>query len=193
MKYGCIGEVLRHSFSKEIHARLADYDYELCEIRRDKFSEFMTKKDFLGINVTIPYKEAVIPYLDEIDDSAKSIGAVNTVVNKNGRLYGYNTDFLGMKMLLKHSAISLKNKKVLRLGTGGTSKTAFAVASDSGAREIIKVSRKSELGCTYEDAYLLHKDTEIIINTTPVGMFPNTSDTPIDISKFPRRFALSIR
>ena len=129
MKYGCIAEKLGHSFSREIHALLADYEYELCEIPREGLDQFMTKREFSAINVTIPYKETVIPHLDYIDEAAKAIGAVNTVVNRDGRLYGYNTDFFGMHALLSFADISLEGKKVLILGTGGTSKTAEAVAA----------------------------------------------------------------
>ena len=123
MKYGCIAEKLSHSFSKEIHGLLFDYEYELKELRPDEVDEFLTKKDFLAINVTIPYKQTVIPYLDEIDETSKMIGAVNTIVNKGGKLFGYNTDFLGMKALIDRAGIKLAGKKVLIAGSGGTSKT----------------------------------------------------------------------
>ena len=187
MKYGCIAEKLGHSFSKEIHSYLADYPYELCEIAPDKLGEFMRAKDFLAINVTIPYKQDVIPYLDEISETAKSIGAVNTVVNKNGRLYGYNTDFFGMKTLMLTNGISPSGKKALVLGSGGTSKTAVAVLEDMGAVEIIKVSRTARDGAvTYEDAYAKHSDAELIVNTTPVGMYPNIGVAPVEIDRFPR-------
>lgn len=185
MKYGCIGERLRHSFSKEIHNSLADYEYELKEIPKDKLEEFMTNRDFRAINVTIPYKEAVIPYLYYIDDAAKKIGAVNTIVNKDGRLYGYNTDFYGMSMLIAHAGIDLQGKKVAILGTGGTSKTAKAVAEALLAKEILIVSRTKKNGIiTYEELYEKHKDVEIIINTTPLGMFPNNFKSPVDITEF---------
>ena len=111
MKYGLIGERLGHSFSKEIHESINNYTYEICEVSKESFDEFMTKRDFLAINVTIPYKEKVIPYLDFIDEAAKSIGAVNTIVNKNGKLYGYNTDFLGLRDLVLTNNIEVKNKK----------------------------------------------------------------------------------
>lgn len=186
MKYGLIGEHLGHSFSRDIHKRFRDYDYELCEVSRENFDSFMTKRDFLAINVTIPYKELVIPYLYYIDDTAKMIGAVNTVVNKDGRLYGYNTDFYGMKMLIEKAKISLYEKKVAIIGTGGTSKTALAVAKSCGAGLTVRVSRsKSEDTVTYSELYENYSDTEVIINTTPLGMFPNNYSTPIDISKFP--------
>ena len=113
IEYGLIAEKLSHSFSKEIHARLADYSYELKEIASDELDSFMTKKEFKAINVTIPYKSRVIPYLDFIDSAAEKIGAVNTVVNKNGKLYGFNTDYLGMKALIFKNGIEIKDKKVL--------------------------------------------------------------------------------
>ena len=185
MKYGLIGEKLGHSFSKEIHSLLGDYDYELCEIARDELDSFMKKRDFLGINVTIPYKEAVIPYLDWISDSAKEIGAVNTVVNCDGKLYGYNTDFYGMRGLFDHAGIDVTGKKAAILGSGGTSKTAFVVLKSLGADKIIKVSRSGNDGAvTYDELYKDHPDVEIIVNTTPVGMYPNISDCPVDLSKF---------
>ena len=130
MKYGLIGEKLGHSFSKTVHSKIADYDYELLEIAKPDLDLFMQKRDFCGINVTIPYKEAVIPYLDFISDEAKKIGAVNTVVNKNGKLYGYNTDFYGLKSLIERNDIEIKDKTVLILGSGGTSKTANAVCKE---------------------------------------------------------------
>lgn len=185
MKYGCIGEHLKHSFSKEIHNSLSGYEYELKEIPKDKLDEFMTLHDFKAINVTIPYKEAVIPYLSYIDAAAKEIGAVNTIINKDGRLYGYNTDFYGMSMLIAHAGIDLKNKKVAILGTGGTSKTASAVAKSLLAREILTVSRTKKDGTiTYEELYENHKDLDVIINTTPLGMFPNNFTKAVDIKRF---------
>ena len=189
MKYGCIGERLGHSFSKEIHGLIADYEYELREIPRDSVGAFMEAKDFCGINVTIPYKETVMPYLDEIDDGARRIGSVNTVVNRGGRLLGYNTDFYGMSRLIKKCGIEISGKKVMILGSGGTSKTAHAVCESMGAGEIIPVSRSGRDGTvTYEDMYYYHTDADVIVNTTPVGMYPNVSDRSVDVSKFPRLF-----
>lgn len=185
MKYGLIGEKLSHSFSKEIHGFLADYEYEIVEIARDGLDSFMKKKDFVAMNVTIPYKEAVIPYLDYISDQAKEIGAVNTVVNKDGKLFGYNTDFSGMADLINYAKVNVSGKKVLITGTGGTSKTALAVADALGAKEICVVSRSAKDGAiTYDEAYEKHSDAEIIINTTPVGMYPNIEGLPIDPSRF---------
>ncbi len=185
-KYGCIGKKLTHSFSKEIHARLATYEYKLIELEESEIPSFFQEKDFSAINVTIPYKETVIPYLDNISDIAKRIGAVNTIVNREGKLYGYNTDYFGMKSLIERHIPDLCGKKVLVLGTGGTSKTARVVACDLGAAEILTVSRKkTDEYISYEDALTLHTDADIIINTTPVGMYPECNATPIDISAFP--------
>ena len=184
-KYGCIGKKLTHSFSKEIHSKLADYTYELIELTEEEIPLFFNKKDFKAINVTIPYKQTVIPYLDYISDIAKRIGAVNTIINKDGKLFGYNTDYYGMTALIEKAMLNLKDKKVLILGTGGTGKTAKVVASDMGASSILTVSRTKKDGCiTYDEALSLHLDAEIIINTTPSGMYPNCEAKPIDISPF---------
>lgn len=186
MEYGCIGKKLGHSFSAVIHAKLGDYDYRLCELTETELTEFMTKKDFKGINVTIPYKEAVIPFLDHIDESAKKIGAVNTIVNRSGVLTGYNTDFYGMTELLKRGKVELADKNVFILGTGGTSKTARAVAKSLGARKINIVSRNPQDGeISYDEMYNEANDVEAIINTTPVGMFPKPDASAVDPEKFP--------
>lgn len=186
MEYGLIGEKLGHSFSKIIHNELCDYVYELKEIAKTDVEKFMTEADFKAINVTIPYKQTVMPYLYEIDAKAQKIGAVNTVVNKDGKLYGYNTDYYGLSALIKKAGIDLKNKKVLILGNGGTSKTAFAVAEDMGAASILKVSLFDEEGTiSYSCAEEKHSDAEILINTTPCGMFPNIGSAATDINKFP--------
>ena len=184
-KYGCIGKKLTHSFSKEIHAKLADYEYELIELNEDELKNFFDEKDFNAINVTIPYKQAVIPFLDSLSDVAKRIGAVNTIVNRDGRLYGYNTDYYGMKALAEKTGIEIKDKKVLILGTGGTSKTARVLMQDMGAAEIITVSRKkTDEFITYDEAVKEHFDADVIINTTPSGMYPDCDSEPIDISVF---------
>ncbi len=183
MKYGLIGEKLGHSFSKIIHESIADYTYELKEIAKDDLDAFMRTREFSGINVTIPYKTDVIPYLDYIDPAAEKIGAVNAVVNRGGKLYGYNTDFGGMKALIENAEFELRGKKVLILGSGGTSKTANAVAESLGAREIITVSRSGEIN--YENVAYLHKDCNYIINTTPCGMYPNNDSFAVEPSLFP--------
>lgn len=183
MEYGCIGEKLTHSFSKEIHAKLFDYKYELKELARGDLDKFMRERDFKAINVTIPYKQDVIPYLDFISDTAKDIGAVNTIVNRDGKLYGYNTDFSGLSALIKRLGVDIRDRNVYILGSGGTSKTAFAVAKSLGAKSVTRVSRTARDGCiTYEQAY--SEDVEFIINTTPCGMYPNIGEAPIDITKF---------
>lgn len=187
--FGCIAEHLGHSFSGEIHyligqalqkAGLSEpYHYVLQELRPDEVDGFMHAHTFRGINVTIPYKQTVIPYLDELTDIAKEIGAVNTIVNRNGRLIGHNTDFYGMNVLMSLADIDIKDKKVVIFGTGGTSKTATVVAKHGGAREILKFSRKAQDGCLTYDALTQHLDAEIIINTTPVGMYPNDEQIPL--------------
>ena len=193
MQYGCIGEKLGHSFSKEIHAALADYTYELCEMPYDALEGFFEKKEFLGINVTIPYKEAVIPFLDEIDEAANRIGAVNTVVNRGGRLCGYNTDFYGMSDMISRVGVSLKGKKIAVLGSGGTSRTACAVAASLGAATVLRVGRTERQGCIdYERLYSEHRDLQYIINTTPCGMYPYPEGrdgmraAAVDVARFPR-------
>ena len=185
MNYGLIGEHLGHSFSKEVHALLGSYEYEIREIARDELDSFMREKSFKAINVTIPYKEKVIPFLSHISDEAKAIGAVNTIVNKNGELYGYNTDFYGMVSLIAHINLNVEGKKVVILGTGGTAKTAYAVSTHLGAKNVITVSRTPD-GDTigYDELYENHSDADIIINTTPVGMYPKNDSKPIKIDKF---------
>ena len=186
MQYGLIGEKLGHSFSAEIHQKLKSNPYTLVELSCEEIEAFLTEKNFSAINVTIPYKTAVIPYLSHVNERAQAIGAVNTVVNKNGELWGYNTDFYGLQALILHAKVSIKNKKVAILGTGGTSKTAHAVAEFLGAKDILTVSRKAGNGVvTYDELTKQHTDIEVLINTTPVGMYPNTEATPVDISAFP--------
>lgn len=186
MHYGCIAEHLKHSFSPEIHAALAPYRYELREIAPDGLEEFMLARDFYGINVTIPYKEKVIPYLAEIDEEAKRIGAVNTVVKRDGKLYGYNTDFYGMRSLIDRLGLKLCGKKVAVLGTGGTSRTACAVSEALGASEVLRVSRTAKDGAiSYAMLYEHHSDVRVIINTTPCGMFPNPDAAAVDVMRFP--------
>ena len=187
MEYGCIGEHLPHSFSKEIHEKIGNYSYVLKELTPQDLGPFMESRAFRAINVTIPYKQAVIPYLDQLDPAAAAIGAVNTVVNRSGRLYGYNTDLFGMEALIKREGIDIAGKKVLILGTGGTSKTAYHAANLLNAKEVFKVSRTAAAGqITYEEAAENHADAQILINTTPVGMFPHIFETPIDINRFHR-------
>ena len=186
MEYGLIGEHLPHSFSPEIHRRIGDYKYELKELSPDEVGAFLARRDFKGINVTIPYKQAVIPYLDEIDNAAKAIGAVNTVVNRGGKLFGYNTDFGGLKALIEQTGVSAAGKKALIFGNGGTSKTAFAVLEALGAKTVLKASILGEEGTiSYDEARAEHSDAEILINTTPCGMFPKLDGMAADPADFP--------
>ena len=187
LKYGCIGEHLPHSFSREIHGEIGSYAYELKELAPEELPGFMTSRGFMGINVTIPYKQAVIPFLDEIDETARAIGAVNTVVNRDGKLYGYNTDLYGLTRLIRRIGLDLSGKKVLVLGTGGTSRTASYAAEKLGARVVYRVSRTSREGSlSYEDVLRDHTDAQIILNTTPCGMFPRPAEQPLSLESFTR-------
>lgn len=191
MEYGLIGEHLPHSFSKIIHEKIGSftgrpYAYDLKELGPEEVGSFLEAADFKGINVTIPYKQTVIPHLDGISEQARQIGAVNTIVNRGGKLYGYNTDYFGMRDLILRNKTDPAGKKVLILGTGGTSKTARAVVSDLGAAQILRVSRTRKEGAvTYEEAREKHSDAQIIINTTPCGMFPAIDACPLDPGCFP--------
>ena len=187
MRYGLIGEKLGHSYSKIIHERIADYSYDLIPLSMEEFNAFMDKKDFTAINVTIPYKQAVIPFLDELDPLAKEIGAVNTIVNHHGRYIGYNTDFFGFHYMLEHNGIRIKDKKCLILGSGGTSHTVSAVFRHLGASQVLIVSRQSsDTTISYEECYSKHTDAQVIANTTPQGMYPNIDASPIDLTSFTR-------
>ena len=181
MRYGLLGEKLPHSFSKEIHEKLGRYTYELIEVEKSDFAAFAEARDFTAINVTIPYKCDIMPYLATISEQAENIGAVNVVLNENGTLHGYNTDFAGLRNLILRAGFELEGKKVLILGYGGTSKTAFAVCRDLGASCIKFVKRKAdEKVISYADAARDYADADYIINTTPCGMYPHTAETPFD-------------
>ena len=191
MKYGLIGEHLGHSFSKQIQTRIAeienvkDYDYQLVELDKEEFKEFMKEKDFKGINVTIPYKKDVIPYLDEMDESAKAIGAVNTIINVDGKLKGYNTDFGGFLYMVKAHNVHMEGKKVLIIGNGGACAAVKAVCKHENTKDIVIVSRSANRGAIgYDEMYTSHLDADIVVNTSPVGMFPNIVNAPIDVSWF---------
>lgn len=186
MTCGLIGRRLGHSYSPQIHRALADYDYKLWELEPEELETFFRRQDFTGVNVTIPYKQAVIPLLDELSETARAIGAVNTVVRRGGTLCGDNTDFAGMAALIRRIGLSLEGKKVLILGTGGTSKTAVAVARSLGAAEVYRLSRSGRDGAlTYEDAARLHADADVLINTTPGGMYPAVEGCPVALDAFP--------
>ncbi len=185
MRFGLIGERLGHSYSPEIHSMIGRYPYELLELAPSELPAFLEKRDFCGVNVTVPYKQAVIPFLDRLSDTAAAIGAVNTVVNRDGLLWGFNTDLTGLLALIRSVTPDLSGKKVLILGTGGTSRTARFAASRLGAAEILSVSRSRKPGAiTYEEACSSHADADFLINTTPCGMYPAIDDAPIDLPPF---------
>lgn len=187
MEYGLIGARLGHSYSKPIHNALADYDYRLCELpEKADLHAFLEKRDFRGINVTIPYKEDVMPYCDTIDDAARAIGSVNTIVNRSGRLEGHNTDFAGFVYLLRKNGIVLRGQKVMILGTGGTQKTVQAVAKAEGAAEIVIVSRTPREGQLSYEAAKKRTDVQVIVNTTPVGMFPHNAQSLLAPEEYPK-------
>lgn len=186
MRYGLIGETLKHSWSKYIHEQLADYTYDLIPLSKDELHSFLSERNFNGINVTIPYKETVIPYLDVIEEQALQIGSVNTIVQRDGLLYGYNTDYWGFLYTLEKNKIELTNKKCIILGSGGAHKAVYAVVQSCNASEIVVVNRSLKPGViSYEECYEHHKDAQIIINTTPAGMYPHYLDQkPLDLTRF---------
>lgn len=183
MRVGLIGDPLGHSFSPRLHAAFGTADYELHPIPAEALPAFFRERAFEGVNVTIPHKIAVIPLLDELHPSAEECGAVNTVVNRGGKLTGYNTDIFGMSFALAHAGISLSGRHVVILGSGGTSHTARALAKREGAASVTVVSRSGEVNYSNIAEFT---ETEIVINTTPVGMFPHADASPVDLTVFPR-------
>lgn len=186
MDYGLIGESLSRNFSKTIHELSGLYTYELYEPAPCRADSFIRQHDFKGINVTDSFRQSLIPLLDEISEEAKRIGAVNTIVNRNGRLCGFNTDYQGMKSLIKKTGLDLRGKKVMILGTGVTGRTAHAVVTDLGCRQVLKVNRTGKDGAlSFEEIYEKYADAEILINTTPCGMYPDLDACPVDLSRLP--------
>lgn len=182
MKSGLLGRKLGHSYSPQIHEFLGSYSYDLFEKEPDEVGNFVKNGDYTGINVTIPYKKDVIPYLDELSPLAKRMGAVNTIVRReDGTLFGHNTDYFGFSSMVHRSGIRVAGKKVLVLGSGGASNTAVKVLEDMGAKVII-ISRSGK--DNYTNLHI-HKDASVIVNCTPVGMYPNTGVTPLDLKAFP--------
>ena len=179
--YGLCGRTLRHSYSKIIHEYLGNSEYRLLSLEKDELYELFESKNFKALNVTIPYKQDALMLCDVVSDEAKAIGSVNTVVNKNGKLYGYNTDYSGFVYMLKRAGISLAGKKVVILGSGGTSLTARAVCRGECAKEFVVVSRHGKVNY---DNISEHSDADILINTTPVGMYPDNGRSPVDINVF---------
>ena len=182
MEYGLLGEKLGHSFSPQIHRDLAGYDYQLLPTPPEAVEDLFARRAFQGLNVTIPYKRTVMPLCDEIDPRAAAIGAVNTVVNQNGRLTGDNTDIDGFLYMARRAGVDMAGKKVVILGSGGTSRTARAAAGELGAREIVTVSRHGE--DNYQNLSR-HADAQVLVNTTPVGMYPNWGQSPVSLESFP--------
>ena len=181
MMYGLLGQILGHSYSPFIHSLLGSAPYELVSLPPEELGDFLSKGDFKGLNVTIPYKKAVMPYLDYITPEAAAIGAVNTIVRRQDGLWGYNTDYNGFLYAASRAGISFKGKKVLVLGSGGGSAAVQAAARDAGAAEVLTVSRTGSLN--YENVYD-ESGVEIIVNATPVGMYPNNGGRLIELSKF---------
>ena len=181
MKCGLLGRKLGHSYSPQIHAQLADYSYELFEKEPEQIEDFLKQGNFTGINVTVPYKKDVIPYLDELTPRAKKLGAVNTIVRRNGKLIGHNTDYFGFLTMVRSSGLDVAGKKVLVLGSGGASNTAVAVLEELNARVIV-ISRTVKN--SYDNLHL-HEDAAVLVNTTPVGMYPNTGVSPVSLDIFP--------
>lgn len=183
MNCGLLGQRLGHSYSPAIHAQLADYHYSLFEVEPEHLEDFLKNGDFQGINVTIPYKKSVIPYLDHLSPVAERLGAVNTVVRQaDGTLLGHNTDYFGFRSMVKQSRLSPKGKKVLVLGSGGASNTAVAVLDELGANVVV-ISRS---GVNNYSNLNQHADAAIIVNTTPVGMYPKVSQSPVQLELFPQ-------
>ena len=181
-KFGLIGEHLPHSYSPQIHGKFGDYPYELCEVEESQLADLLGDQAYGGFNVTIPYKKKVFALCDEVSDQAKAIGSVNTVVrSEDGKLKGYNTDYYGFVYLLESAGIDVAEKKCLVLGSGGASLTVQAVLRDLRASEVVVISRSGE--DNYENI-ARHFDGEIIVNTTPVGMYPNNGSSPINLDDF---------
>lgn len=183
MQCGLLGRKLGHSYSPQIHGLLGSYNYKLFEKEPEEVGDFLKNGDFTGLNVTIPYKKDVIPYLSQLSPVAKRLGAVNTIVRRqDGSLIGHNTDYFGFRYLVERSGLTVRGKKVLVLGSGGASNTAVAVLQELGA-QVVVISRSGENN--YQNLHL-HHDASVIVNTTPVGMYPNTGISPIDLNLFPQ-------
>jgi len=180
--FGLLGEKLGHSFSPLIHGYLGEYDYLLYEVSAADLDSFMTSKRFDGINITIPYKQQVMPYCATLSREAQMIGSVNTIIkDDNNALHGHNTDYHGFNVMLEHGGIEPKGKKVLVLGDGGSARTVRAALDGLGAREIVTISRRGENHYGNIDR---HYDADIIVNTTPVGMYPDNGNSPLRLTGF---------
>lgn len=185
MEYGLIGEKLGHSYSQMIHERLADYRYELKEVAPERLDAFIEARNFRGLNVTIPYKQAVMKHCAELSPEAMEVGSVNTlIVRPDGSLFGHNTDIDGFIYMLRRGEIDPAGAKAVILGSGGTSLTARAALTRLGAREIVTVSRKGPVD--YAALYAEHADAEILVNATPVGMYPKNGESPVELDRLPK-------
>lgn len=185
MEYGLIGEKLGHSYSQMIHARLADYRYELKEVAPERLDAFIEARNFRGLNVTIPYKQAVMKHCAELSPEAMEVGSVNTlIVRPDGSLFGHNTDIDGFIYMLRRGEIDPAGAKAVILGSGGTSLTARAALTRLGAREIVTASRKGPVD--YAALYAEHADAEILVNATPVGMYPKNGASPVELDRLPK-------
>ena len=183
MNCGLLGKTLGHSYSPQIHKYLGSYTYSLFEKQPEELDDFLRSGNFAGLNVTMPYKKAVIPYCDALTDCAEKLGAVNTIVRKqDGSLIGHNTDYFGFQSMVMGMGLDLCGKKVLVLGSGGASATAVFVLEELGAKTVT-ISRTGENN--YNNLNL-HADASAIVNATPVGMYPNAGVSPVDLDTFPR-------
>lgn len=180
---GLLGEKLKHSYSPEIHEMLGAYSYSFFEKKREELEDFLMRGDFDGLNVTIPYKKEVMPFCKQLSPTALKIGAVNTIVREDdGSLYGYNTDYFGFSDMLKRLGVDAHDGKALILGSGGAAKCVRRVLEDKGFENIINISRRGENN--YQNLYR-HGDASLIVNATPVGMYPDEGRSLVDLSFFP--------
>ena len=183
MVCGLLGGKLGHSYSPQIHSQLGKYEYRLFEKKPEELADFLKNGDFAGLNVTIPYKKDVIPYCASLSPVAKRLGAVNTIVRQpDGSLIGHNTDYYGFFSMVKRTGLSVEGKKALVLGSGGASNTVCAVLEELGAKVIV-ISRKGENN--YSNLHL-HSDAALIVNTTPVGMYPKVGEAALELEGFPK-------
>ena len=184
LRCGLLGETLGHSYSPAIHALLGDYEYKLYEIPRDDLADFIQNGAWDGLNVTIPYKKAVVPFCAELSPTARALGSVNTLVRRpDGSIFGDNTDFFGFSQMVRASGIRVEEEKAVVLGSGGASGTVCAVLRELGAREITVISRHGEDNYTNLDR---HRDAAVVVNTTPVGMYPHNGESPVSLDAFPQ-------
>ncbi len=184
MKLGLIGYPLGHSWSPEIHKQLIQADYALVPLKPEELEDFVHQQTYDGFNVTIPYKQTIMPLLDEIDPVARKIGAVNCVVKRGTRYIGYNTDYYGFQSMIRNHHIEMCNQNVAVLGSGGASKAVLQAVVDLGGKPVIVSRTKKENGISYEELYDNETDYTVLVNTTPVGMFPNMDDSPVDLNRF---------